>query len=389
MKISFNIAVYKIVRNIYHLFLKFLELIFFFLPVSKKKIVFNNFNGKGYGCNPKYIADEILCEKLEYKLVWLVGNTEDTFPNGINKVAFNSIRARIELATAQIIVTNVKNRLYFIKKSKQLFIQTWHGTHGFKYAEREIQDKLNPSYIKQSKITDKYTDIVLSNSKEQTQWFRDNMWSPCEIFETGYPRNDILVMNKNELKQAIRHKLGIVDQKKIILYAPTFRDNGSWDAYNLDFVKLLSVFERNYGSCVILIRLHPNAQNYNTIFNFDDKIIDTSFYPDMQELLLVSDVLITDYSSSVFDFALMGKAIYIFATDIDEFANERGLRPFFYHLPIPICKSTNELIKVIEENTEQKQKRVAQELLNLISNVDKGDASIRVVDRIKTFIESS
>ncbi|MEE0899043.1 MAG: CDP-glycerol glycerophosphotransferase family protein, partial [Acutalibacteraceae bacterium] len=126
-----------------------IKFLFFLLPIKKSKILFINFNGRGYGCNPKYIAEEILNQKLPLDLVWCVSDTNEPLPSGIRKVKFRpDIKYFYEIATAKVIVTNVKNDLGLFKKRGQYIIQTWHGSMGGKRAEGDALDTLSPQYIK-------------------------------------------------------------------------------------------------------------------------------------------------------------------------------------------------------------------------------------------------
>ena len=119
--------------------------------IKSDKIVFINFNGKGYGCNPKYIAEGLLQNDKKIDMVWLVNSFHWKIPLEIRKVKFSSIKAMYELATAKVIVTNVKNDLRFKKKDGQYIIQTWHGSYSPKYLEKEAEENLSKQYIKESK----------------------------------------------------------------------------------------------------------------------------------------------------------------------------------------------------------------------------------------------
>ena len=380
----------KINRKLKYYFYSLIKYIFVLIPVNEKKIVFINFNGKGYGCNPKYIAQEIIRRDLHYELIWLVNNLTEKLPKRVSKISFPSLRASYELSTARVVVTNVKNQLHFIKKNNQYLIQTWHGSYALKYVEKEIEEKLSQKYVRESKVTDKMTDLVLSNGKAQTRWYKDTWWSPCEIFESGYPRNDILIWNDIKQKNSIKSRLGLSQNKRIILYAPTFRDNGEQSAYDLDCRKILDYYNKDNSSGIILVRMHPNVSVYKELFIFDDNVVDVSTYPDMQELLLITDVLITDYSSSIFDFSLMGRPVFIFANDIEKYSEMRGLRPLFFNgLPYPICRSNEDLLIAMQRHTTGTDIKLAKKLLEEIGMHDDGNASKYVVQKIEELMETS
>ena len=120
------------------------------LPVFRRKIVFNNFYGKGYGDSPKYIAEEIRRQGLDVDMVWLVNDLSMDFPPGIRKVKLQSLKASFELSTAKMIVSNVRATLPYKKKQSQYYIQTWHGSVAFKAIEKDAIDKLRPDYVREA-----------------------------------------------------------------------------------------------------------------------------------------------------------------------------------------------------------------------------------------------
>lgn len=323
-----------------------------FLPIKKKKIVFQNFLGKGYGCNPKYIAEEIIKQNLPYELVWLCNDLESEFPKGIRKVKYGSFRAYYELATAKVWIDNVRNGLRVRKKKKQYYIQTWHGPLGAKCLEKEAENLLSADYVKASKIDGSITDVILANSYLQELQFKRAFWlsKDTQIFKCGLPRNDFLVNNiKNiELKNTLREKYGFSLKSYIILYAPTFRDDASTKGYQLDFNKILESFcDTRQEECDLIIRLHPNVQKQSSFIQYGEHIHNGTFYSDIQELSLLSDCIISDYSSSIFDFAIMNKPVFICTLDLEEYEQKRGLLREFYELPFPRSNSNEELISQI------------------------------------------
>ena len=372
-----------IVRHLLNAVKYGVSLVCYLCPVKKEKILLINFNGKGYGCNPKYIAQEILSQELGCDMVWLVSNPEEEFPEKIRKVPYRSIRAFYEVATAKVIVTNVKNDLRLIKKKEQYIIQTWHGSYSSKFLEREAEGKLSPSYLKESKKNSAQTDLFLSNSRVLSQCYRDAFWCECEIMECGFPRNDMLfTWNPAEIDR-IKASLGGSNHSKLVLYAPTFRDDGSCEAYSIDCVGILNILRKNGDDWKLLTRLHPNVSACDTLFPADENIINANKYPDMQELLLVSDILITDYSSTPFEFAAMQKQVYIYAPDIRQYQAVRGLKDDFFRMPYRICESNEELLGLIAQYTSKGATKEAEQFMDCFGGVDRGDASKQVVERIK------
>ncbi len=363
--------------------------IFFFLPVQRDKIVFINFNGKGYGCNPKYIAAEILRQGLPWDLVWLVNDSNEKFPKGIRTAPFRKWKGLLEVATAKVVVTNVKNDLCLKKKKGQYIIQTWHSSYSAKKVEKEVEDKLDPQYVKESKHNSEQTDLFLSNSTAMSDCYRKAYWCNCEILECGLPRNDILFSKDEARASIIRNNLGIDTQDKIVLYAPTFRDDGSVHAYSLDCLEVLNTLRKNGENWKMIVRLHPNVTTAHNIFPKSPLIIDATTYSDMQELLLISDILITDYSSTPFEFAIMKKQVFIYVPDFEEYQRTRGLKKAFFDSPYPVCKTNEELLSRVEKYTPKEAEKEATEFVKLFGGVDKGDASKQTVNRIAAVISGT
>ncbi len=357
--------------------------LFFLFPVKKNKVLFINFNGKGYGCNPKYIAQEILDQKLPLDLVWLLSDVRSPLPEGIRPVYYyGHLRPYYELATAKVIVTNVKNDIRVYKKKSQYVIQTWHGSYSAKRLEAAAADTLSPKYLRESKANSALTDLFLSNSRVLSDCYRRDFWCRCEIMECGFPRNDILFWPENKAPQAVRQWFHLPADSKLVLYAPTFRDDGSTDAYRLDGSGVLQALESHGGNWYLLIRMHPNVEKAAEIFQYSDRILNATPYPDMQELISAADALITDYSSSVFEMSALEKSVYIYACDIEEYDRMRGLNPEYYDTPYPINKTQAELENTIRNSTPEVLLAAARTFKQVYGGVDDGHASQRVVERI-------
>ena len=355
------------------------------LPVNRHKIVLNNFQGRGYGDSPKYIAEEIIRQKLPYDLVWLVADLNMELPSGIRKVKLQSVRASYELSTAKVIISNVKVALPYHKKRSQFYIQTWHGSMAFKAIEKDAQEKLHPNYLKETIADSKQIDLFLSCNSVQTQEIQTIFWYDGEIFECGSPRNDMLY-RPIQYKDAVKRKLGMDSATKVVLYAPTFRDDFRTDVYNLDLALVSkSLSDRLGGEWRILVRLHPNVMKENIVKLTPDSI-DVTSYPDMQELLLVADVLITDYSTIIYDMAIMRKIIILYAPDLDDYKNNRGLKPIYFNLPSRINQSNDELMEYICRLDLDEYKKRLDEFLSHVQIFDDGKASQRVVERIKSVV---
>lgn len=367
-------------------------------PIIKKtkiinnKIIFSNFSNKSYGCNPKYIAEEIIRQKLPYELVWVVKNPKKerkNFPKEIKLIKSGTLSEIKEHASAKVWISNTrKNSLItkgLYKKNGQIYIQTWHGSLGIKKAERAAEN-LSEQYIRIAKQDSQMTDFYISNSLFEDEAFSKNFWYNGEILKLGHARNDIFFISNKE-RDKILNKIyslySINPNNKLILYVPTFRDKDN--KYNIDLNKIISELNNdNNSNHTVLTRLHPNiAKKSKNTFKYSKNIIDVTNYADIQELLLVTDILITDYSSCIFDYMLSEKPAFIFAPDLDDYNTERG---FLYPLnstPFLISKTTDELIKNIKTFDYENYKIKVDEFLKEKGCIDDGYSSRRFVEFIK------
>ena len=275
------------------------------IKIDNKKIVFCNFHGAGYGCNSKYIANEILKRKLNYNLVWLCNDfaNKDEIPSEIKTENFGSKRAIKELMSARIWIDN-QRKIYhidggLIKKSNQSYIQTWHGSLGIKKVG--LDSPMNcteevPIWIPSAIADAKMIDYLISNSEFENNVFKANFWNNGKIKKYGHPRNDIFFLPNNikmEIKEKVFKELNIPLHKKALLYIPSFRDDSSLNCYNIDIDLLLESLQNKFGEeWVVIIRMHPHLKEQATfLYKFCDKVYNGSFYSDIQELLLLVIIL--------------------------------------------------------------------------------------------------
>lgn len=361
---------------------------FSFFPV-KNKVVFINFNGRGFGCNPKYIALEMIRESVDTEMIWFLRDIHDSMPSEIKKIKWGSPRFYYELATAKVIITNVKNALPFRKRTEQRLIQTWHGSNAYKHVEKEVENQLPSRYVAESKKNSALTDLFISDGPVTSQWYRDSFWCACEILESGMPRNDIFSNGTKELKRKIRETFNIDLQQKVLLYAPTFRDDGSRDCYQFDFGRLIDEVSKKFGGeWKLLLRLHPNVQQSLKIPDeLRDSVIDACRYGDAQELIFASDALLTDYSSICNDFILMDKPVFLYVPDFKKYNQKgRGLKDNYYELPLTKNQTLEELIQSIRKFDFTSYQEDIANYRKKYLGISDGHASERVVKKIKGYL---
>lgn len=355
------------------------------LPICNNKIVVRCYEGKGVGDNPKYIIEELLKKNNNIEIVWLVKDKKEFNNNKYRFENIKSIRAFYEMATAKIWISNTRIPIYFKKKIQQYYVQTWHGGLGLKRVEGAAISSLSKSYICTAKNDSKKADLFVSNSKYRTRLYRDYFWYDKEIIEKGLPRNDNLV-NGTLIKKRknILSKDKSLDNKVIVLYAPTFRRSHSIECYDIDFNKVKEVLEKKYNKeCIILIRFHHIvAQLSDKICKKYSFVRNVSFVPDILDLLAVTDVLISDYSSVMFDYMLLKKPIFIYASDLEEYTKERDFMFPIKETPFPFAENNTKLIKNINSidsiNFEKKYKNFADKF----GLIETGYSSELVADKI-------
>lgn len=368
------------------------------LPIENNKIIFRTVNG-GYSCNPKYIAEEIIKQDLPYKLVWVVNKNIldfiDDFPKNKIKLVMNNTAEEIkETLTAKIIIDNERRTSYInegiLKKTNQIYIQTFHGSLGIKKTGLERKD-LSHHGIKLSQIDSKQIDFLISNSTYTTNFFKQIFFNNGTILKIGHPRNDIFFKANERIKEKVYNYFNIPINKKILMYAPTLRESGAIDCYSLNFEKVIkTIHEKFAGEWAIITRLHPLLIDRRDEFiPQGSNIIDGTKYSDIQELLVSVDILITDYSSCIYDFMLSCKPGFIFATDIKKYENARGLYYPLTSTPFPVAENNDELIKNIEKFNYKTYKIKVKEFLKGKGCIDDGHASERVVELIKEIITNA
>ena len=362
-------------------------------PIVPNKIVFDNYMGKGYGCNPKYVAEKLL-EKYpgQFDIVWVLSKSDAktaVFPEGIRTVLYNTPESRREYATAKVWVSNYHKISYvrkgMYKKPGQYFIQLWHGSLGIKKIENDASVLTqDPHWLRLAQKSSDMVDYWISNSKFESEVYRSAFWNVRTILEYGHPRDDCLVLPTGTSRCLVGEYFELDPGQKICFYAPTFREDYRLDCYQIDFEALkLSLEKRFGGDWVILVRLHPRVRKYSSKIIPDvPYVLDATYYTDIQELVASADCMITDYSSCLFDFVLTHRPGFIFATDIQEYNQERG---FYYPLesaPFPIATNNKELLEKLEHFDAAKYQADVQQFLQDRGCIEDGHASERVADLI-------
>lgn len=363
-----------------------------FLRVKKGRVLFFSYAGSQYSCNPRFISEYILKTTSDLKVFWLFNrnNIPGNLDKKIKVVTSLSFRSLLTINTAEFVITNKRTSPWmygWIKKKNQKYIMTWHGGKPLKKIELDAIESLSSVYLRRMKQDSAYCNLFLSESRFTTNLYRRSFLYDGEILEKGSPRNDVF-FDKNKhgfIKQSVLNYFNLFNDVHLVLYAPTFRGDYSLDSYNIEWDRVVSSFEKILGGNVkILIRLHPNFLNnridLSSLLN-KEYIYDATKYADINDLMIASDVLISDYSSCMFDFAYTEKPCFIYAIDSEKY--ERGFYFNIRELPFPFAENNIVLINNIEKfNLKEYQKKLKVFMQEQFGSFDNGHASEAAVNWI-------
>lgn len=362
-----------------------------FLRVKKGKVICIAYGGSQYSCNPRYISEYIVNNRLDvFQVYWLFNknNVPRDIDSRIKVVIYMTIKAIIAINTSEFVITNQRTDPWiyaWIKKKGQYYIMTWHSGRALKRIELDAIDSLGQKYLRIMKNDSAYCDLFLSESVFTTQLYKKSFLYNGEILEKGIPRNDIFFKKDKhkEIKNEVLKYFGFNEFDKIVLYAPTFRQEMNLDYYDIKWEVIVPAFEKMLqGNVKILIRLHPNfirsKIDMSDLFHIDN-VKDATAYNDINDLIISSDVLISDYSSCMFDFAFMKRPIFIYATDYSKY--ERGFYMNIKNLPFPFAKNNTELLSNIQSfDSNEYEIKLETSMKSLFHSFDKGNATEAVVE---------
>ena len=371
-----------------------------FGKIDDKLVYFQTFSGRGYSDSPKAMYEYMLTapEYKDFRFVWCFKEPEKyeyLLKNGRTElVKFRTKADNKALRKAKYWITNYRMLNHQYPRKGQIYLQCWHGTplKRLGYDIIESDNAMNSlAEIKEKYRTDAerfaymLSPSPFATDKFATAWNLRETGQEYKIIEEGYPRNDRLVTATGEDRKAIRERLG-VEGKKVILYAPTWRDNqhtsGQGYTYKteVDFDRLRRELGDDY---VILFRAHYLVANSFNFERFKGFIYDVSSYGDINELYIASDILITDYSSVFFDYSILERPIIFYMYDLAHYANEmRGFYLSLDELPGPIVQTEDDLIREIKKADRWKADDKYREFVKRFNPYEDGNSSKRVLARV-------
>jgi len=355
--------------------------------------VFESYGGLQYSCNPRAIYAELRRRAPGVECAWVTKDGQFTLPDDDSVRLVAGSRAHYQaVAEARYLVSNDLFHTWLRKREGQFYLQTWHGTP-LKRIGLDIAPPRLPNLVayleRQHEDTPKW-DLLLSPNGFSTPIFRSAFAFDGEIAETGYPRNDILRQPDNERRASeVRRRLGISTAQRVVLYAPTWRDDAFQQGGRYRFelrLDLDAAAKALGGDHVMLLRTHFNVRDPLSDGNSGHGLIDVTRYPDIADLYLISDVLITDYSSVMFDFANTGRPMLFFTYDLERYRDK--LRGFYFDFeadaPGPLLRTATDVIGALRDidQVARSHRDAYGRFASRFCALDDGHAAARAVDRL-------
>ena len=364
------------------------------MSLKEEWIVFESFLGRNYSGQPKYIYQYMQKHyKDKYKFIWVINDKKTKIDGNCKKIKRWSFKYFYYLNRSKYWVFNSMQPLSIPRRDETILLQTWHGTplKRLAFDMEDVHSAADPKYKEQVYKKTRGWNYMLSDNPFASEKFCScYLYDRENILEAGYPANDPMYAPDIEEKAlAIKKKLGIPLDKKVIMYAPTWRDDNYHDKGEYGFDTELDVdrLQKEFGDeYVLLLRLHYFIVDQLDLSKYGEFTIDGSRYDDVTDLYLVTDIIMTDYSSVFFDFANLKRPMLFYAYDFEKY---RDVLHGFYldmekDLPGPILYTNDEVvdaIKNIDKITEQYKERY-EEFYNRFCCIDDGHAAQRVVETV-------
>ena len=349
-------------------------------------VVFSSFDYRSYNDNPRYISEALHALRPRTDIVWLFADVararaQFAIPDYVRALPASSDEGFRAMGHARVVVDNYNKKFYLkFPGEGQVYVQTWHGDRAFKKVGYD-----NPSF--NFLMLEEHCSAVVTGSEYGDMQARSAFHYNGELLRVGYPRNDILVRNDPAERAAVRQKLGLDDGVRLLLYAPTFRDSerraNAQARAHLDLSRVLDSLEAHLGgSWRCLVRAHYLSLGLQ-LDGDSDRLIAVNDYPEMGELLLAADVLLTDYSSCAGDFALLRRPIYLYQDDLEEY--QSSSRKLYFDMkdsPYWVATTPEELDALIAQTTPERARENCDAILKFYGESETGHAARSVAEYI-------
>lgn len=357
------------------------------LPQLENAILFESFAGRQVSDSVLAICNEIVRRKMDVELYWSVDDMSMPVPDGTRPLLIHSREWARRLHCARYLVNNNNFPFYFRKSPGQIYLQTWHGTPLKLIGNHVPQSSLSLSYRRLMQRESRYWDFLLAQNDYAAKILPEAFDYAGRVLNVGYPRNDALADSLSGSRRlSVRNRFGFEPYHFVVLYAPTWRDNlvgarGYSRVSHLDIQRVRKVLG---GNAKVILRGHHNTAKNPVVRQ--PGVIDATHYPDVNDLLLAADLLITDYSSVMFDYVVTDKPVIFLTPDLEQYRDKT--RGFYTDLeemaPGPICHSNEELFDVLPRlgRAVETYSERYREFTRRFASRDDGGAAARVVDVI-------
>lgn len=343
--------------------------------IDPNKVVFSCFKGSAYGDNPRVISEKLHEMAPQARQVWLLSQhllktSAAQLPKYIKPVYIRSRQAYMELGTARVWVDNfTKDNVLRPVKGRQFYIQTWHGDRAIK---KICYDMFPDDYR-----IEELADLVLTGSDFGQRMYRTAFRYTGPYLNEGCPRNDVLVKNDPAQARLIRQRLGVPENARLLLYAPTYREDAQVLSMKEQFdpVRTLKVLEQKTGErWMLLFRAHYKTQRID-LDAIAGQMLDVTKWEMMSDLLLVADCLITDYSSCAMDYAILGRPAFFYQADYEHYLSTRDVYFDPRNAPLLIARSQEDLEQLILGTDEERARTNCRAIYDYFGMRETGQAT--------------
>lgn len=393
-------------KGIETIILQLFEVICHLLPVSSKRVFFQSFAGQ-YNDNPKAVSERLHELYPGIKIYWSIStkSKQNDIPEYVHRVKYGTFkhiylrnRCRVVVENgAGLYLYNTSNAFLaklkrHLKNKKQFDLSTWHGN-----PIKHIGAQIPNSMAWTADTTFSSSDLLLAGCQLIKGIFEQAFINLMPVELLGTPRTDILFDKSENRKRAVKEKLGLPPQKKVVLYAPTYRyspkDSGISQLQMMNFETLFNALQEKFGGeWVFVMRVHNmvllEIEKNGLLEQYKDRLFNGNQFDDMNDYLYVSDVLISDYSGCIYDVALTDKPCFLFAHDREYYEqHERGLYTPLSSFPYPFANTFPKLLGLIAGYNYEKQEQQREGFLSMIGNIEDGRAADRVIERILPILQ--
>ncbi|MGJ6962578.1 bifunctional glycosyltransferase/CDP-glycerol:glycerophosphate glycerophosphotransferase [Streptosporangium sp. G11] len=353
-------------------------------------VLFDSYGGRQFSDSPKAIYEELVRRGADLEFMWIVRDGQVELPEGVTAVRRYGREFFDALARCRYIVTNSHLPSWFERREDQTVLQTWRGTplKRIGFDVEKVPLARSDHHERLARAVARWSHLI-SPSPWCTSVLDGALRFEGEVLEIGSPRDDLLRRAGVAARtREIRERLGLPEGRKVVLYAPTWRDDKFYSKgrYRLDLRLDLQRMDEELGEDhVLMIRKHPSVTDRLPRVG-TDFVLDVSAYPDIQELYLVADMLITDYSSAMFDFAVTGKPMFFYTYDLERYRDE--VRGFYFDFeaeaPGPLLRTTEEVVAAVRDAGEvhAKYRKLYDAFTARFCPLEDGGAAARAVDRV-------